>query len=417
MKTLILLLIILLGSISVNGQILKKVEKAAKRGAERTVERRVEKETSRKTDEVLDEVFEGNKPNEKPKRTTDNNSTSPTPKVNNQRQNVSDPELNYSGTTLFQDDFSTTPTGDFPGKFKSSAGGEVVKIENTKGLLFYPNCNVLLSFQNLPENFALAFELTLENVPPSLYKTSFNVYFQELNVLKHNDPKNKYGAVGFSLWGDKNDHQIDLFNKKAAFEIKEKIPYDINRNVIDNTSSWVILKNGNRLRLFINGKKITDSPNLLQGVKANHINFRLDGTKKEENHRFIISKVKVTSIKDDIRSQLIEKGTLTTSEIYFASGSDQIQKESFELLNEIAATIKEANANFLITGHTDSDGDAEANLELSQKRAQSVKKHLQSKGVSAAKLKTEGKGEKEPTVANTTAEGKAQNRRVVFTKL
>ena len=414
MKIFILLLFVLFAS-TTQAQILKKLEKAVKRSAERTIERRVEKETSEKTDEMLDQVFERDQKNKanKPAEKTS---------VDGQNENARtvtavDPELNYTGTVIFQGDFSTTALGDFPGKFISSAGGEVVQTGNTKGLLFYPNSNVLLSLQNLPENFALAFDLTLENVPPSLYRTAFNVYVQELNVLKHNDPKNKYGAIGFSLWGDKNDHQIDLFNRKAAFEIKEKIPYDINENVIDRTSSWVILRNGDRLRLFINGEKITDAPNLLQGVNAKHINLRLDGTKKEENHRFIISQVKVTAIKEDIRTQLIEKGTLSTSEIYFASGSDQIQKESFELLNEIAATIKDANANFLIIGHTDSDGDAEANLSLSQRRAASVKQYLQTKGVPASKLQTDGKGEKEPVANNTTTEGKAQNRRVVFTRL
>lgn len=415
MKTLILIVTALMMFISVNAQILKKVERAARRGAERTVERTVEKEAAQRTDQVLDEVLEPGKQNKSNKKST-SESTKDQSKIRpNGGSNAPNPKV--EGPVIFKDNFAQTPLNDFPAGFTSSSGGSAVEVNGTRGLQFNPNSNMLIQTSSLPANFALEFNLTLENVPPSLYNTFFNVYVQQNKTLKHNDPKNKYGAVGFSLWGDKKDHQIDLFNYKTSYEIKEKIPFDVNAELIDNTTSFLILVNGNRLQLYINGKKIADSPNLLQGMRAGYINFRLNGTKKEENHRFIISKVKVTAIKEDLRSQLIEKGILSTSEIYFASGSDQIQNESFALLNNIAGIIKNEKASFLITGHTDSDGDENSNLELSKNRAGNVKKYLQSKGVPSHKLQTDGKGEKEPVASNQTPERKAQNRRVVFTKL
>lgn len=398
-----------------DAQILKKVERSARRSAERTIERRVEKESAKKTDEVLDEVLDRQK-KQKESGSRRVSGSSRTTQSNAGTQSGIDPELNYSGKVIFQDDFQPTRLGDFPRKVMSSGGGEIVETDDIKGLQFYPNSNILLQMKELPQNFALEFDLILENVPSSLYRTAFNVYLQELNVLKHNDPKNKYGAVGFSLWGDKSDHQIDLFNKKAAYEIKEKIPYNINANVIDNRSKWTVLKHGNRLRLFINGSKVTDSPNLLQGVNVKHINFRLDGTKKEQGHAFVISAVKVTAIGEDLRSQLIDKGNFSTSNILFASGSDKIQPSSFKLLNEIAALIRTDPATFSIVGHTDSDGDENTNRSLSLQRAESVKKYLISKGVSASKLQTVGRGESHPIAPNETEEGKARNRRVQFTK-
>ena len=396
---------------SAQAQILKKIEKAAKRGAERTVEKRVEKEASKKTDEVLDDVFEPDK--KAPVRQQGETKRITSSAAGSHSSSATDPELNFTGTVIFLDDFKTTGKGDFPGKFISSTGGEVVGLGAVNGLKFYPNSNVMPNLQSLPDNFALEFELTLENVPPSLYNTFFNVYLQELQTLRHNDPKNKYGAIGFSLWGDAKSHQIDVFNHKATFEIKEKVPYSISTNVIDKTSKFTLLKNGNRLRLFINGNKIVDSPNLLQGVKTNHINFRLNGTKKEE-HSFIVSHVKITSIGDDLRKQLIEDGAFTTSNILFASGSDNIQPSSFSILDEIVGVIKSDNSNFQIIGHTDSDGDANANLSLSKRRAESVKNYLVSKGVSETRLQTDGKGESQPVASNSTSEGKAQNRRVEF---
>jgi OmpA-OmpF porin, OOP family len=405
------ILFVLMTTTVTQAQVLKKIEKAAKRGAERTVERRVEKEASKKTDEVLDEVFDPGK--KAPDRQQTETKRQASSAAGSHSSSASDPELNFTGTVIFHDDFQTTRKGDFPGKFISSTGGEVVGLGAANGLKFYPNSNVIPNLKNLPDNFALEFDLTLENVPPSLHNTFFNVYLQELQTLRHNDPKNKYGAVGFSLWGDARSHQIDVFNHKATFEIKEKIPYSISTNVIDKTSKFTLLKNGNRLRLFINGNKIVDSPNLLQGVKTNHINFRLNGTKKEE-HSFIVSNLKITSIGDDLRKQLIEEGAFTTSNILFASGSDNIQPSSFSILDEIVAVIASDNSNFQIIGHTDSDGDASANLNLSKRRAESVKNYLVSKGISASRLQTDGKGKSQPIASNSTAEGKAQNRRVEF---
>jgi len=71
----------------------------------------------------------------------------------------------------------------------------------------------------------------------------------------------------------------------------------------------------------------------------------------------------------------------------------------------------------MIIGHTDADGSDAANLELSRKRAESVKQSLSTDfGIDASRISTDGKGEKEPVGDNKTREGKAQNRRVEFIK-
>ncbi len=399
----------------------KKIEKAAERGVERTVEKRVEKEASKKTDNVLDEVFdEKGKPNrpvtQKEKAPDQAASDTDTGTTTRNIRQSRDPELDFSGTIIFQDDFANTADGGFPAKMTSSTGGEVISFDGQKGFRFYPNSNVLLSTNALPENFALAFELTLDNVPASLYRTSFNVYLQDMKTLKESDPKNKYGAVGFSLWGDKNDHQIDLFNKKAAYDIKEKIPYNISANVLDKTSHWVLLKQGSRLRLFINGEKIADSPNLLEAVEVNHVNLRLTGTKKEESRLFIISNVKITAIEKDLRAQWQNGGVFSTPDIYFASGSAQIQPESAHVLQQIANILNEdREASVQIIGHTDNTGNVTSNQKLSEQRAEAVKDYLNKNfGIDNDRMLTSGRGQTQPITDNSTAEGKAQNRRVEF---
>ena len=72
------------------------------------------------------------------------------------------------------------------------------------------------------------------------------------------------------------------------------------------------------------------------------------------------------------------------------------------------------NIIYVIEGYTDSIGDAGYNKYLSKRRAESVKTYLVKKGMAASKLETVGFGETNPTATNSTADGRAKNRRVVI---
>ena len=71
-----------------------------------------------------------------------------------------------------------------------------------------------------------------------------------------------------------------------------------------------------------------------------------------------------------------------------------------------------------VVGHTDSDGNADANLDLSKRRAAAVKTCLEKEfGITGSRIETGGKGQTEPPAPNNTVEGKAKNRRVEFVKI
>ncbi|MFD2161565.1 OmpA family protein [Paradesertivirga mongoliensis] len=82
-------------------------------------------------------------------------------------------------------------------------------------------------------------------------------------------------------------------------------------------------------------------------------------------------------------------------------------------IQNLAATMKNnPETNIMVIGHTDSDGSDSHNYGLSERRASSVKSYTVANGVSSSRLTTVGKGEAEPIADNSTASGKAQNRRV-----
>jgi len=103
-------------------------------------------------------------------------------------------------------------------------------------------------------------------------------------------------------------------------------------------------------------------------------------------------------------------------QVNFAKASADILPVSDELLSEVA-TVLIANPQIHkveVQGHTDSDGNDAYNLDLSQRRVDSVVEFLVNKGVERERLLAKGYGETKPMVPNTTKANKAQNRRVQF---
>jgi len=122
------------------------------------------------------------------------------------------------------------------------------------------------------------------------------------------------------------------------------------------------------------------------------------------------------SIPDDIVDDNPKVGAL----IQFDYDSDAVKSESYSLLREFGLSFQEdlPDAVFLIGGHADSDGSDEYNLNLSQKRAEAVKRFLMSEfHLDDNRLITKPFGEKHPIESNKTEYGRAKNRRVEFVRV
>ena len=106
--------------------------------------------------------------------------------------------------------------------------------------------------------------------------------------------------------------------------------------------------------------------------------------------------------------KLIMPGNIT-----FATDSSEIVSNFYAPLNNLASSFKQFNQNTIeIVGFTDSTGSRQYNMDLSQRRAQSVATYLTAQGVDGTRLSTRGAGPDQPIASNATADGRAQNRRV-----
>jgi OOP family OmpA-OmpF porin len=102
--------------------------------------------------------------------------------------------------------------------------------------------------------------------------------------------------------------------------------------------------------------------------------------------------------------------------VYFATAKAQILEKSFPLLTQIASVLKAHPEipRLVIEGHTDSVGKREANVKLSQARADAVRGYLVKKGIAAGRLSSVGYGPDRPSNDNETDAGRSKNRRVEF---
>lgn len=115
------------------------------------------------------------------------------------------------------------------------------------------------------------------------------------------------------------------------------------------------------------------------------------------------------AVKDEARGTVI---TLPGN-VLFASGKWVLLAEAQKKLDAVAEALKnQEDHKMVVEGHTDSQGNENSNVELGGKRAQAVRDYLVSRGVPADKISSLGIGQARPVASNSTAEGRAQNRRV-----
>ncbi|WP_420400780.1 OmpA family protein [Flagellimonas sp.] len=416
--------------LSGNAQLLKKLGKRAERAAERTIERRVDKEASEKTDQVLDSILEpgsgGNKqgPNTPP---------SPTGNEPNAQGGQSGGPTSSSGPKtievyskfdyvpgdkqMFFDDFGNDFIGDFPSKWNTNAGGEIVTLGDSpqKWLELKSGFNIyyIPNVPQLPEEYTIEFDLAavgLDRQTSSQAKVAITLSNDDAFKPGSNNayaeiPFCQYAAIGVTV-------QNNINGKR---EIRSTVKADL-RDVVLNNPHVSIAVNKQRFRLWVNEVKYIDVPRLVApGAVIHTVKFLANGF-KDGKEKVFISNLKVAEGGVDLRRKLIAEGKISTNGILFDTGSANIKPESMGIIRQIYQVMQQdGSINLKIVGHTDSDGSDANNMALSKKRAASVKNALVSVyGVNGNRLTVDGKGESEPVADNNSPDGKAQNRRVEF---
>lgn len=321
---------------------------------------------------------------------------------------------------IFYEDFSQDAVGDFPALWNTNGSAEVVTTNLFPGnwmKFVMDECVWTDALLQLPDNYTIEFDVIPIGGLEGAGMSGWNMRLMQARNAKAYDHGTVPGQGGFWfrveyfgrpsygtwLYGTECE-QLKLGGYVDGEQFKEKM------NQKYHIAIWV---QKSRVRLYQDQNKIVDLPKAFPTgcVKPDRLRF--------EYGALMISNIRIAVGAPDMRNKLMTEGKLITYGIYFDVNKDVVKPESYGTLKEIAKILNEVpDVKVKIVGFTDSDGADAANLDLSKRRAASVKNELvKSFGVNGDRLVTDGMGEGQPVAANDTPANKALNRRVEFIKL
>lgn len=317
---------------------------------------------------------------------------------------------------LFFDDFSQDAVGDFPALWTTTGSGEIKTVNVAPGNWLHMTTTDqvynLMKDLNLPENFIFEFDVIPQTAEEN---TQFNFYFSLYNSTGDYLDDQLYPGISglhvtlsdytWSVRGYHNENERMLDGESTLSPLS-----------IDEVSHVIVWVQKARLRIYHKGQKVVDMPTVMYTpTNFNRLRFSLWSCTGLP----LVSNIRFTTAAPDTRSKLLTEGKLVSYGIYFDVNSDKIKPESKGAVADIAKVLNEnPTVRVRIDGHTDSDGEDTKNMDLSKRRAASVKNMLVSDfSVAADRIETGGYGESKPVADNSTPENKAKNRRVEFIKL
>ena len=220
-----------------------------------------------------------------------------------------------------------------------------------------------------------------------------------------------FDAVNFET-GKKDKTSVEGRRTKLTYRVgdRSKEPSGIEvvrnyENAIKSVQGTVLFIDKKRL---VNGRIVKDGKEVWAQVEKGNGLIWLTVVEKAGMAQVIVANA--DAFGNDIKST----GHATVYGIYFDTGKSEVKSESQAALQEVAKLLSsDQGLKLLVVGHTDSVGQFEANMKLSQARAEAVVQALtKSYGVAATRLKAQGAGPIAPVATNRTEEGRAKNRRV-----
>jgi OOP family OmpA-OmpF porin len=302
---------------------------------------------------------------------------------------------------LLYDDFSQDELGEFPGRWKLAAGTvEVAEMDGEHWVRLasdYARIRPKLpELKTLPEYWTLEFDIHTVAPPTTAFAISG---FTDSGVAAWKVELLQYG-------GNIVTYQSGATTAQATYEAA---PSMVGRHHV------MVMARGMALKVYVDTQRMVNVPEYATtwGTAA-EVQIDLLATSCQAK----ITNVRFAEGNKPAKDPFVD-GKLVTYGIYFDSGSDVVKPESAPVLRQIAAYLEANPALRLgITGHTDSQGQPAANLDLSQRRAASVAGVLAEQfKIALDRFQSDGRGDTQAVASNASAEGRAMNRRVEFAKL
>ena len=324
---------------------------------------------------------------------------------------------------IFYDQLDGEQLGEFPSKWELLNGECEIQRSNGENVIaLMPHVDIM-PLMNPSWNYL-----------PDVYTVEFDYYEfveqegEDYGDLHLNFYANKEGedTRGDWLWGFTFDNFV------MPYEVKDQ---NLSKNFtttvwatttdksVDNTNliervepnEWhhvSISVNKRAIKIYFDEKRVFNLPNY-KNPNGGHIEFTYDFSETPA----YIRNVRIAKGAVPLYDRMLTDGKFITYGITFDVGKAVIKPESMGEINRIVKLMNDdPSLRFEVQGHTDNTGNAANNQKLSEQRAQAIVAKLVETGISADRLSAVGKGQTSPLADNSTAEGRAKNRRVEFVK-
>jgi len=265
---------------------------------------------------------------------------------------------------------------------------------------------IVAALKNLPDGFVVA-----DNdikAPPYIFQASKDPVAGTLTLTGYVPDNTVHAALGVAA-GRK------FFSEKVVDNLKASVgaPSGFATAVTIALGALSRLSTGT---LIVSDREVKLSGDALYDVAADQIRSALARELPQGwQAKAEISVKPAPAPVDATVCQQLFTDLLSKGKIRFESGRATIDPDSAGLLDRLIETaMRCSSANIEVAGHTDADGEGPTNQVLSEKRAQAVVDYLVKAGLAAERFTAVGYGSSQPSAANDTDEGKAQNRRIEF---
>jgi len=304
---------------------------------------------------------------------------------------------------IYYADFTDDQVGNFPERLTFVEGNmEVAELGGRRVLRATGQSKLTIPLPEvLPQRFTVEIDVINR---PSLDGTDFHL---RGSVGRTDDPGTSiiaWGSDGLQMLGG-GGGEVRLSNNEA-----NRLRYR------GKPAQLRILGDGKYVKVYLDEKRLANVPNA-NFARTNMLHLVIDA--RSENNAAYIGRIRVAESRKSLYDDIAAKGRAATQGLLFDIGSDRLRPESTPTLKAIAAMLEQhPELKLRIEGHTDNVGAKDANRTLSDKRAAAVKAALVAEyRVNGNRLESKGFGDAKPAGANTTAEGRSNNRRVELVKM
>lgn len=252
------------------------------------------------------------------------------------------------GNTIFEDNFSRDPLGDFPAKWSTNSEGAVVELDGFPGKWLKINGNVAVNPElkkKLPEDCTIEFDLVVK-------KGSCRVHFGVTPISDVAAGNVRYKRIAVTL--QNMTGYPDVVVSKDVQDISSKRDFNMD-GYIDRILHVSVAINKTRFRVYLDETKVIDMPKLLLPEYRNNF-FVAGGTSIPTPPEGVyISNIRIAAGEADARrlliKQLLEEGSALTTDINFNPQNNAITQESLPVLDNLGqAMVADPNLNVEING-------------------------------------------------------------------